>query len=86
MTASVVHASPLKPTQDAPASDAQTPNPRKRKKAKGKEVEEVVEEELEQGVRFKEAFREHLLNSVGVEFHAWWEEVCNTSRTPVFLL
>ena len=41
MTASVVHASPLKPTQDAPASDAQTPNPRKRKKAKGKEVEEV---------------------------------------------
>ncbi|KAI0715399.1 WD40 repeat-like protein [Earliella scabrosa] len=45
MTASVVHASTLKPTQDAPASDAQTPNPRKRKKAKGKEVEEVVEEE-----------------------------------------
>lgn len=49
-------------------------------------MERFVEEELEQGVRFKEAFREHLLNSVGVEFHAWWEEVCNTSRTPVFLL
>lgn len=42
-------------------------------------MERFVEEELEQGVRFKEAFREHLLNSVGVEFHAWWEEVCNTS-------
>ncbi|KAI0756804.1 WD40 repeat-like protein [Daedaleopsis nitida] len=44
MTASVVHATPLKPTQDAPPSDAQTPNPRKRRKAKGKEVEEVEEE------------------------------------------
>lgn len=45
MTASAVHVSPLKPTHDALTADAQTPNPRKRRKAKGKEVEEVVDEE-----------------------------------------
>ncbi|RDX51076.1 WD40 repeat-like protein [Lentinus brumalis] len=44
MTASVVPASPVKPSQDAAHPDAQTPNPRKRRKAKGKEVEEVEEE------------------------------------------
>ncbi|KAI0719988.1 WD40 repeat-like protein [Cerioporus squamosus] len=44
MTASAVHASPIKPSQDATNPDAQTPNPRKRRKAKGKEVEEVEEE------------------------------------------
>ena len=46
MTASVVQSSPLKPPKiyDAPAQDAQKLNSRKRRKAKGKEVEEVEEE------------------------------------------
>nr|VWO94276.1 Transcriptional repressor rco-1 [Ganoderma boninense] len=44
MTASLVQSSPIKPPHDALANDAQTPNPRKRRKAKGREVEEVEEE------------------------------------------
>ena len=47
-----------------------------------KSVMERFADELGEGA--KEAFRGHLVNSVGVEFHAWWQEVCNASRTPVF--